>query len=145
MEFLKISWTFFKLTWKGCSTESKQCWVCNWFGRCVPKCSKRMSTFSRHTAKFPHGEISIRRNGFYGKISVRRNICTAKFPSAKFPYGEISLRQDFLTAKIPTAKFSMAKFPTAKFRVTFDDTFNFIFSESIESQLLILFMIYLKY
>ena len=80
--------------------------MCNWFGRCVHNGSKRMSTFSRHTTKFPYGEISIRRIGFYGEISVRRNIRTAKFPTAKYPYGEISLRRNFLTAKFPYGEIS---------------------------------------
>ena len=34
-------------------------------------------------------------NLFYGEISVRRNIPTAKFPRAKFAYGENSLRRNF--------------------------------------------------
>ena len=50
-------------------------------------------------------------NLFYGEISVRRNIHTAKFPIAKFPYGKISSRRNFLTAKYLTVKFPKVKFP----------------------------------
>ena len=80
--------------------------MCNWAGRCVHNGSTRMSTFSRHMTKFPYGENSIRRIGFYGEISGRRNIRTAKFPTAKYPYGEISLRRNFLTAKFPYGEIS---------------------------------------
>ena len=118
MEFFKISWTYFKLTWKRCSTvgfESKQCLVCNWFGRCVQNGSKRISTFSRNTTKFPYGEISIRRIGFYGEISVQRNIRTTKFPAEKYPNGEISLRRNFPTAKFPYGEISYGEISYSEF------------------------------
>ena len=54
--------------------------MCDWFGRRVHNSSKPVSNFSRHTTKFPYGEISVRRNFF----------------TAKFPYGEISLRRNIL-------------------------------------------------
>ena len=54
-----------------------------------------------HQKKFSYGGASIRRTYFYGEISVRRNIRTAKFPTAKFPYGEISLRRNVLMANFP--------------------------------------------
>ena len=38
---------------------------------------KNFNTAKPHTA-----------NLFYGEISVRRNIRTAKFPKAKYPYGK---------------------------------------------------------
>ena len=63
------------------------------------QCKHRISWSSKtHTTKFPYGETSSAIL-FYGEISVRQNIRTAKFPTAKFPYGEISLRRIFLTAK----------------------------------------------
>ena len=46
-------------------------------------------------AKFPYGEISVRRN------FLRRNFFTANFP-----YCELSLRRNLLTAKIPNGKLS---------------------------------------
>ena len=45
------------------------------------------------TAKFPHGEVSLRRNVLtakcpYGEVSVRRSVRTAKCPYGEMSYGE---------------------------------------------------------
>ena len=69
-----------------------------------------------------YSEISRQLIFLYGENSVRRNIRTVKYPTAKFLCGEISLRRNFLMVKSPSgetfyAKFPTAKFPTAKFQV----------------------------
>ena len=80
--------------------------------------SKRMSTFCRHTTKFPYGELVFTAKFPYGEKSVRRKLLRRNILMAKLPYGEISLRRNFLTAKYPTAKYPTAKYLTAKFPVT---------------------------
>ena len=74
------------------------------YGKVSTRRNNRTEKFS--TAKFPHGEISLRRN----------------FLAAKFPHDEISLRRKFPKAEIPMAKFSRVKFPTANFLVTIKRT-----------------------
>ena len=56
-----------------------------------------------HTAKCPYGEMAD------GELSIRRNVLTTKCPC-----GEMPMRRNVHTAKCPTAKCPTANYPTAK-------------------------------
>ena len=55
--------------------------------------------------KLPYSELILR------QISVRRNIRTVKFPTARFPYGKVSFGRNFLTEKFPYGEISDGEIP----------------------------------
>ena len=64
------------------------------------KYQQRISSSSKtHTKKNSIRPNFHTGNLFYGEISVRQTVQTAKFPTAKFPYAKISLRRNFFTPK----------------------------------------------